>query len=54
MHVIVNKELKSLILSFGSDVEVLSPSSLREEIRDILKNACEKYECVRTHFTHGS
>lgn len=54
LHVIVNKELKSLILSFGSDVEVLSPSSLREEIRDILKNACEKYECVRTHFTHGS
>ncbi len=54
LHVIVNKELKSLILSFGSDVEVLSPSSLREEIRDILKNTCEKYECVRTHFTHRS
>lgn len=54
LHVIVNKELKSLILSFGSDVEVLSPSSLREEIIDILKNTCEKYECVRTHFTHRS
>lgn len=54
LHVIVNKELKSLILSFGSDVEVIAPQSLREEIETILKNASENYRCVRTHFTHGS
>lgn len=53
LKVIVNKELKSLILSFGSDVEVLAPQSLRDEIGDILISAGNQYGCVRTHFTHG-
>ncbi len=54
IQVIVNKELKSLILSFGADVEVLSPRTLRDEIGIILDTASKKYECVRTHFTQGS
>lgn len=54
LNVIINKELKSLILSFGSDVEVLEPMYLRDEISGILSDARKKYECVRTQFTHGS
>lgn len=41
--VIPNKELKSQILSFGNDVEVLSPPKLREEIRSIIEESLQKY-----------
>lgn len=54
LHVIPNKELKSLILSFGADVEVLEPQDLRIEIGNILESASKKYKCVKTHFTHRS
>jgi len=33
IEVIPNYELKSLLLSFGKDVKILSPASLRDEIK---------------------
>lgn len=39
----INNEFKASILSFGSDIEVLKPERLRQEISAILKKACEKY-----------
>lgn len=43
INVIPNKELRTLILSFGHDVEVLSPSHLRGQIATILKGSLNKY-----------
>ena len=43
INVIPNKELRSMILSFGNDVEVLSPPHLRGQIATILKGALNKY-----------
>ena len=43
ISVIPNNELESLILSFGKDVEVLSPLSYRERIKSIIKESYEKY-----------
>jgi predicted DNA-binding transcriptional regulator YafY len=43
INVKVNKELESLILSFGSDVEVISPQSFRERIADKIKLMNQKY-----------
>ncbi len=40
---IVNKELISELLSYGCDVEIVKPSSLRKVIKDILKKAFESY-----------
>lgn len=43
IKVIPNKELISMILSFGNDVEVLEPQLLREEITRIIKSSYDKY-----------
>lgn len=43
VHVKKNKELIQKIFSYMPDVEVLSPSSLREEIIDAIKRNLEKY-----------
>jgi predicted DNA-binding transcriptional regulator YafY len=43
ISVIPNNELDALILSFGKDVEVLSPISYREKIQTIIKEAYDKY-----------
>ena len=43
INVIPNKELRAMILSFGNDVEVLSPAFLRGQIATILKGALNKY-----------
>lgn len=43
INVKVNKELEALILSFGSDMEVLSPDSFRERIADKIKLMNQKY-----------
>lgn len=40
----VNKELIALILSFGNDVEVLSPDSLRLDIENIIRSMCKLYK----------
>lgn len=43
INVIPNKELRAMILSFGNDIEVLSPLRLREQIATILKESINKY-----------
>ena len=43
INVIPNNELEALILSFGKDVEVLSPTSYREQIQGIIRESYEKY-----------
>lgn len=40
----INKELESLILSFGPDMEVLEPSSFRERIKRLLEFANHRYQ----------
>lgn len=44
LDLVINFELKRLILSFGKDVEVISPVPLKEEIAENLKNALLQYE----------
>ncbi|UQA76714.1 WYL domain-containing protein [Sphingobacterium siyangense] len=39
----INKELESLVLSFGSDVEVLEPSTFRQTIKEIFANIGQIY-----------
>lgn len=41
--VMPNKELIAQILQFGSDVEVLQPSSLRQEVKEIAEKMMENY-----------
>lgn len=43
INVKVNKELESLILSFGDDVEVISPVSFRERIAEKIQAMNNKY-----------
>jgi predicted DNA-binding transcriptional regulator YafY len=43
LDVIPNKELVTKILSFGNDVEVLSPQHIRDEIRAIIEDSLNKY-----------
>lgn len=43
LSLIINKELKALILGFGNDVEVKKPDGLREEIRQELQKTFAKY-----------
>lgn len=43
INVKVNKELEALVLSFGSDMEVLSPNSFRAEIAEKIKTMNQKY-----------
>ena len=46
-----NRELESLILSFGDDVEVLEPLSLRKGISNKINNLCKKYETMQNDCT---
>ena len=49
IEVIINHELKQLLLSYGSDVTVMSPESLKEEMQaDLMKNL-KKYQSVQTN-----
>lgn len=43
LHVYINNELKQMIYSFGSQVEVISPESLRQECKENFKKTLEKY-----------
>lgn len=47
LDVIPNRELESIILSFGDDVEVLAPESLRRAIALKIKKLFMKYESVQ-------
>jgi predicted DNA-binding transcriptional regulator YafY len=43
LRVIPNLELRSLILSFGSDIQVYEPHWLRRELINIIEKMCSKY-----------
>ena len=46
IEVIPNRELDQQILSFGKDIEIMSPQSYRDHIAEFIKNLYEKYiEC---------
>ena len=42
-EMLINKELVSLLLGFGADVEVISPASLRDEISTVAQNVLRLY-----------
>ena len=44
LDVVPSYELKAQILSYGENVEVIEPQTLRNEISQTLKNAKMKYE----------
>jgi len=43
LKLMINYELISLLLSFGGEVEVLKPLSLRKKIKELLKKGWERY-----------
>lgn len=47
LEVFITRELKSIILSFGEQVEVLEPQSLRDEIGGQIASLQEKYNCAK-------
>lgn len=47
LDLIPNKELESIIFSFGNDVEVIEPEYLREEIADKIRQLHQKYSPVQ-------
>jgi hypothetical protein len=51
LDVIPNKELISELIWFRDDVEVLSPESLREEIKEIIARMHQKYNSVKNGCT---
>ena len=54
LNIIPNRELESIILSFGDDVEVLLPSSLKNAIATKIKKSCKKYEAMQNDCTNYS
>lgn len=46
LYVFLTWELESLILSYGDDIEVIEPISLRERIQKRVKNLLEIYNCA--------
>lgn len=45
IHVQVNREFEAMILSLGNDAEVLSPTTLRESIKQKVEDLSKKYSC---------
>ncbi|XAZ81988.1 WYL domain-containing protein (plasmid) [Fibrella sp. ES10-3-2-2] len=43
LRLIINQELKTLLLSFGADIKVLTPTSLQNSMRGRLKKALSNY-----------
>lgn len=43
LHIIINPEIENKILSYGEHVEVLSPQSLREKIKQRLSETLKRY-----------
>lgn len=52
ISVIPNNELNAIILSFGKDVEVISPLIFREKIQGIISESYAKYFPVQVDCTH--
>ena len=44
LHLIINPELENRIMSYGEHVEVLSPLSLRESIKDRIQKMLSRYK----------
>ena len=44
LHLIINPELKNRIMSYGEHIEVLSPVSLRESIKDRIQKMLSNYK----------
>ncbi len=51
LQLIPNRELETLILSFGPDVEVLEPTSLRNKIKEKIRQSFEHYFDVQAGCT---
>lgn len=51
LDIIPNRELESIILSFGDDVEVLAPESLRNAIAQKIRNLLSKYGAMHNGCT---
>ncbi len=51
INVIPNNELEALILSFGKDVEVISPIEYRKQIQEVIRESYEKYFPVQVERT---
>lgn len=43
LELIINEELKSVLLGYGNDIEVLRPTSLRENMKTIFKHGFNSY-----------
>lgn len=54
LNIIPNRELESIILSFGDDVEVLFPNTLRDKIADKIRKTYKKYESMQNDCTNNS
>lgn len=54
IEVIINPELKQLLLSHGSHITVISPDTLKEEIEADLKKNLEQYQSVHLDWTHSA
>ena len=44
LHLIINQEFKTQLPSFGPDLQVLAPRSLRDSIHEKLKKAAARYK----------
>lgn len=44
LNLINNYELRSVLLSYGADIEVIEPIELRKQMREILQNAGKNYD----------
>lgn len=44
LFLINNYELRSILLGFGSDIQVMKPESLRNSLKDIFRQASENYD----------
>jgi predicted DNA-binding transcriptional regulator YafY len=44
LELVINYELRMLILSYGSEVKVLAPESLADEVKNYLQSALEHYK----------
>lgn len=54
LEVMPNRELEAILLSFGEDVEVIEPQSLRQQLAEKIKKTYEKYFSVQKDRTNNA
>jgi predicted DNA-binding transcriptional regulator YafY len=54
LDLIPNRELEAILLSFGDDVEVIEPQSLRLQLAEKIKKSFEKYFSVQKDCADGA